>query len=117
MFDFATGCLTLGSMTLPSKVWLGTARTRSTLKQRKSLKGSHKRGTGTISWSEGTHKGSSHEQSWSFAAVLWIRTGVTGNPDPAFYLNGDPYWDPVSQINADPDKLSEKVEFLHENIL
>ncbi len=41
--------------------------------------------------------------------------------NPAFYLSADPDLDPGSQSNADPGPghtlLSQKVEFLHENML
>ncbi len=47
--------------------------------------------------------------------MLWIRSGFTADPDPAFYLNPDP----GRQTSADPDPGSiltlklQKVEFLH----
>ncbi len=50
---------------------------------------------------------------------MWIRIGFNADPDPAFYHNAEP----ENQINADPDPdpgqtlKSQKVEFLHENML
>jgi hypothetical protein len=35
--------------------------------------------------------------------VLWIRTGLNADPDPAFYLNTGTDPDPGSQTNAGPD--------------
>jgi hypothetical protein len=39
--------------------------------------------------------------------VLWIRFGFTADPDPAFYLNADPYV-------AKPMRKPQKVEFLRD---
>jgi hypothetical protein len=57
---------------------------------------------------------------YKFIEELWIRGGVNADPDPAFfYLSAYP--DPGSQTHADPDTgptfPSQKVEFLHENIM
>jgi len=55
--------------------------------------------------------------------VLWIRTGFKySDPDPAFFLNAYPDPDPGSETDEEPDPdpgqtlMSQKVEFLHENI-
>jgi hypothetical protein len=54
-------------------------------------------------------------------AVLWIRIGFNGEPDPSFHLKADPDPDPGSPPNAYPsgsgswsDVPSERVEFFQE---
>ncbi len=57
--------------------------------------------------------------------MVWIRIIFNADPDPDINpdLDLDPDPDPDSQTNADPDPdpgqtfKSQKVEFLHENIL
>ncbi len=38
--------------------------------------------------------------NYMFFAVIWIRIGFNGAPDPAFYLNADPDLDIGSKTNS-----------------